>query len=331
MGLRNAFLSSLLVVGATALPACVVDAGTDLDANNEQDLGQASQAVVTSLASPLQSSVYVARSTGTPAFLGRAGNMAAPDPSWHLAQWGIPADVQPAAGAASDWSNGNGYGAIHYYASEASGNNVYELAQNGQTAALPCGKETDFFLETGDPATYPGKPDGFVLSAPLNTLTAATMSVGLKVVYETNNGRCPSPNVNYVGYVTSLVLTNPTSNQTLFYQIDLRDSRGISSNMSWCPAYEGMGNGLFCLDDGVGILGGTVVQANGVRTNNAGNILPRLQQILATQHHKASYPGQVLDSNLSNWKIQNAYFGQVLQGGVIATSRWYDYSFTTTQ
>jgi hypothetical protein len=250
-------------------------------------------------------------------YSGRSGDYVNyPSPYWNLAQWAIPAALTPTYGPSSGWQTANAYARLQYHATEASGTNVYELAQNGNTTALPCGTETDLFLGTGDPSTYSGSPDGFAESAALSALTAATMSVGMKVVYEQYNARCPT---NYVGYISALILSNSTAHQTLFYQIHLRDSRGVYPNMWWCPGYPS--NGSYCVDDDVRVLGGATVPANNTRVNNTVNVLSRLKQIVAT-----GYSG--LDTNPANWRIQNAYFGQVLQGGMIPTSRWYNYSFT---
>jgi hypothetical protein len=285
------------------------------------------QGVATSLARPLQAAAWVAPPVYNGKFSGvipTGDNTVAPNPTWNIAQWGTPLALQPKFGPASGWINANNVSRVQYYATEASGTNVYEFAQNGNTGALPCNTEFDLFLGTNDPQTYAGKPDGFVQSAPLSTLTAATMSVGTKVTYEQFNRRCA---LNFAGYVSAIILTNPTAGQTLFYQIYLRDSRGTTPNMAWCPDYENSANGAFCVDDAVTVLGGTRVLANSVRVNNTLNVLPRIKTILASAHKKAN-ANVVLDRDPAHWMIQNVYIGQLIQGGMIPTSRWYNYSFT---
>ncbi len=311
--------TALATLGLTM--SCVNEDDAELETTTDE------QSVVTSLARPLQAAAWVAPPVYNGQFSGTAptgNNIGVPNPTWNISQWGTPQALLPKAGAASGWINANNVSRVQYYATEASGTNVYELAQNGNTGTLPCNTEFDLFLGTNDPLTYAGKPDGFVQSAPLSTLTAATMSLGTKVTYEQFNRRC---SLNFAGYLSAIILTNPTAGQTLFYQIYLRDSRGTTPNMAWCPDYEHAANGAFCVDDAITVLGGTRVQANGVRVNNTLNVLPRIKTILATAHKKSN-ANVVLDRDPAHWMIQNVYIGQLLQGGMVPTSRWYNYSFT---
>lgn len=279
-----------------------------------------------SLTKPLESSLFLAPKTYNGQFYGIVGNISqVPNPAWHVAQWNIPAELTPTSGPASGWMTANSYARVQYMASETSGTNVYDLGSNGNTSALPCGTEMDLFLETGDPGTYPNRPDGFTSSAPLDQLYTVKLNAGLKIAYEQLNARC---SLNYVGYIASVILGNTASGQTLFYQIDFRDSRNIVSSMQWCPDYEYGNNGLYCLDDHISVLGGTTVQANNTRVNNSVNLLSRLRKIITSNHAKAGYPSQRIDPDMSHWKIEEVYFGHVLQGGMIATSRWYDMSIT---
>lgn len=318
---------AVFVCLATTLMGC----GASDDAwveNEDEPTSEAEAAVVTALSQPWQPAAYIAPSAYNGTYLGVSGDyLNYPTPYWNLAQWAIPANLNPVYGPSSGWQSANSYGRFQYHATESSGANVYELAQNGNTWELPCGVETDLFISPNDPGVYPGSPgapDGFTASPPLSVLGAATMSVGLKVVYEQYNARCP---LNYVAYDSALILTNSSANQVIFYQINLRSSHNAYPNMWWCPDYEKSGDGQFCLDDDVRILGGTAVPANNTRVNNTINVLPRLKQIIATNHAK-SVTGVKLDPDPSHWVIQNAYLGQILQGGMIPTSRWYNYSFT---
>ncbi len=298
------------------LAAALLGCGTGDNAGIENEDGltsEAEAAVVTALSKPWQPAAYIAPSAYNGTYLGVSGDyLNFPTPYWNLAQWAIPANLNPVYGPSSGWQSANSYGRFQYYAAESSGANVYELAQNGNTPALPCGTETDLFISPNDPGVYPGSPgapDGFTASPPLNTLGAATMSVGLKVVYEQYNARCP---LNYVAYDSALILTNSSANQIIYYQINLRNSQpNVYPDMWWCPDYETSSDGSFCLDDDVRIFGAAAVPANNTRVNTTINILPRLKQILATNHAK-SVTGVKLDPDPSHWVIQNAYLDNAL-------------------
>ena len=195
----------------------------------------------------------------------------------------------------------------------------YLLAQDGNTSALACGKEFDLYLETNDPGSYSGSPDGFVTSKPIATLTSLRLSLSTQVTYEAVAQRCST---NYVGYLVALVLTHPAAKQTLFYQIVLRDSRGEQYHPwgDWCQGNESAKNGAFCIDDDIRGLGGSYVAAGGPAAHNGIDILWRIHQVLSSRHVKPS--GVALNSDLNGWMVKNLYLGQKLQGGLIPRSQW---------
>jgi hypothetical protein len=262
---------------------------------------------------PLQGSAFIAPSVYNGSFLGLAGNCNGyPSPGWHVAQWNIPQDLLPGCGRAS-WMIANSHAKVRYLG------DAYVLSQNGNTTALACGKEFDLYLETNNPRSYSDSPDGFMTSKSIAALTSLRLNVTSLVSYEAVAPRC---SVNYVGYVVAMVLTNPAAKQTLFYQIVLRDSRGGGYYPwgAWCGGNEAASNGTFCVDDDIRGLQGYDVDANGAAVYNSIDVLWRVRQILSSQHVKRS--GVALNSDMNGWKLQNLYFGQKLQGGVVATSQW---------
>jgi len=276
-------------------------------------LATAASSQAVTLNEPLRGAVFMAPSVYNGSLLGVAGDCARyPSPGWHVAQWNIPQDLNPGCGRTT-WTIANRYAKVKYVAG------AYLLGQNGNTSALACGKEFDLYLETNNPRSYSGSPDGLVTSKPIAELTSLRLSLSTQVVYEAVAQRCSS---NYAGYLVAMVFTHPVAKQTLFYQIILRDSRGRNYYPwgAWCSGNEAANNGTFCIDDDIRVLRGSYVDANGATADNSIDVIWRIREVLSSRHVKPS--GIVLNSDMNGWKLQNLYLGQKLQGGVVSTSQW---------
>lgn len=263
--------------------------------------------------------------------LGFAGyyDPATQSPPWEVAQWGTSSNVLPAPGSASGWMVANASSIrVQFYSQIEGSTNVYELGQ----ANDPCGNEMDLILQKGE-------RNGFVRSQPISSLGSITIRTGLSVPYGLVENRCaPIGQWDYAHYIFAFVLSTADAmypnQQTLFYQIGLgrNPSQPQNPSVGWCPEYElnnsGNTGNTFCLDDDVRNFGGTWVLPYTNTVNNI-EVLPRLLQVLAMRHAKANFPGTVLDPDPSHWKVTGVYAGQIIEGGAISTTRWYDLDMST--
>jgi hypothetical protein len=251
--------------------------------------------------------------------------------SWSLAQWGIPLTLRlnPQVETVSPWKLENSNERVEYYASKDGRSNVYELAQAGPS----CDNEMDLFM--GDDYR-----NGFTTSSPLASLGSINVRAGLNVVYQLLTPTCKigTTLVNQATYVYSLILSSNDSTkkypqQTLFYQIDLGNSAGVN-NMSWCPSYEISNSSTdgtlnaFCLDDDVTMVNGTSV-VPGATVMSSLEILPRMLEILHTNHSKAGVTAAPLDPNPSDWTVTSVYLGNIMNGNVVDTARWFNFGLST--
>jgi hypothetical protein len=286
--------------------------------------GQAGDAVLTD--GP-QAALHVApRDPALRRFHGVDGDSSQKSPSWYFAQWGIPEElpggVRTAPGA--DWEVANPHARVAWLAQAR----AYELAQNGAMGALPCGAEENLFLAPTTPNDYPRHAVGMLPSLPLSQLVRLEASFGLDVAYERVEQRCLTA-PNYAAYAVALVLTDDATPepQTLFYQVMLRDSRGLAVAKRWCPGYEDADSPVFCVDDSLGpVYGQPGPVVGGGRRAYVLDLLPQLRNVLATRHAKSGAPARVLDGDASHWHVTGLYYGQIIMGGAVPTSRWDAYS-----
>lgn len=265
--------------------------------------------------------LYFAPSGYTGGFYGSMGDYSV-QPTWHIAQWGIPEDL-PSSGQAAPpgqgWYTANDHAQVLY---DAAAGDTYELAQNGSVSGgLECGVEFDLFLEPNTD-TYLGYPEGMVNSRPLDQLENLGFSLGLDITYEVLVPKC---GLNYSAYVAAFIFTTQAApQQTLFYQLIFRDSRNTMWDKAWCPAYEGSGFlNQFCVDDGLAIYGNDYLTVAESRELNFVDLLPRIKTIISQGHVKANAPWEPgLDTDVSKWRLTGLYLGQIVQGGMISTSRW---------
>lgn len=233
--------------------------------------------------------------------------------SWALYQWGTSSNLPPVTSSSTSWTSANAASAVS--SQIYSGYQSYQMAQNG--ASVACPNEFDLFLQNDS-------TNGFVNSAAISTLGQVFITAGLDIIYAASTAGC---SVTANGHLYSILLSSATG-QTLFYQIDLGGSAS-GSNMAWCPyGYEDSNNPLYCVDDDVRVLGGNYA-TTGTNVLNQIDILPRILQILGSQHKKTSYPNQQLDSNPANWKITGVYAGSHVWGNTQVTANWYALSTTT--
>ena len=255
-------------------------------------------------------------------FVGVDGDASVLGATWYFAQWGIPLDlparVRTPPGAA--WQDANPYAHVGWRARTRS----YELAQDGDRAALPCGVEEDLFLAPTTPGDYPGHPKGLRPSLPLSQLDALVASLGLDLVAERIDARCTT-SPNYAAYTLGLILSDVAvpEPQTLFYQLIFRDSRGTAIDKRWCAGYEDEDTPVFCIADGLATVYGLPppVVGGGRRVFEL-DPLPALLAVIASHHAKRGAPDRVLDDDPGHWRVTGLYHGQILMGGAVPTSRW---------
>lgn len=250
-------------------------------------------------------------------------------PKWLISQWNIPVDLSGSQTVlpGNDWNTSNNWGSLRYTAADKS----YSLSQNGiAPGSPPCGTEYDLFLSPID-QTHPNHAQGISASKPLNQLANLGFRAGVTVVFENIQNRCaPSQHADLVNYAASFTFIS-SSGQTLFYQVSLRiaghtPSGGSFSlpNMSWCPNHDDPASAhLFCVDDNITYVNGN--QTNlvvGQRQEYLGDILPRVKQALQSQFTRNDGSNEVIDGNLSHWKLAAVYIGSMIQGGANVTAKW---------
>lgn len=278
-------------------------------------------AFATDLITEPEDALYVAPPVYNGSFVNKMGDISVADPTWHVAQWNNPqpfASGQNYSGqVGSDWQFSTHTARVQFYSSGIPGlgilEHTHELAQQGADAdyPLPCGKEFDLFLEanTGDYKNLQGKIAAyrFSRSRSLSQLSHATFRFGLTVPYENVSQTCA---LNYVGYLVAAYLSSK-SGYSMFYQVFLRDSRGISQNNTPCLGYPaGMS---YCFSSTIDQLTGQQMQQVGLTRIAYGfDILPSLAAAIATTP----------DPNLSDWQITGTYYGELMQGGMAPVSRW---------
>jgi hypothetical protein len=271
-----------------------------------------------------ESALHVAASDAAqPDFRGIDGDATVTSPTWYFAQWGIPADlpggVRVPGGA--DWQVGNPNARVNWIASSR----TYELAQDGATSSLPCGREENLFLAPTTQADYPGHAVGLMPSLPLSQLASLDVAFGLQLVEERVEPRCADA-PNYAAYTLGIVLTDDRvpQPQALYYQVMFRDSRGSAPiSLRWCPGYEGADTPVFCVDDGLAtVYGESEPVVGGERRPYTLDLLAPLQRVIASNHVKAGAPRRALDPDASHWRVTGLYYGQIVMGGSVPTSRW---------
>ena len=289
-----------------------------------------SQTLATDLITGPESAVYVVSTTGNGAtFSHLLGDASVLAPTWNIAQWANPepigADLKVPAG--TSWQFSNATTKIAFYHAPNAANQIlqhtYELTQNGAAPSFPlaCGSEFDLFLQanTGSEITQSGaaSPSRFAQSGKIGRLSALALSFGLNIVgEEVANDSC-SP--TYAGYLISVIL-NSTTGDALFYQIVLRDSRQLAFNNQLCPGF-GTGN-VYCYGESIyNVINQPYQRPGSGRTAYSFDFLNPLKAAI-----RALPAGG--DNNPADWYVTGLYLGQIIQGGMMPTSRWDSISLT---
>jgi hypothetical protein len=313
--------SSILAAASFAALACAACSSSD----PEPGPGQGES----TLTDGPESAVHVASSNAVPPdFRGIDGDATVKAPTWYLAQWGIPAELPGGVRAPkdSDWQVGNAHARVNWLAQSR----AYELAQDGSTAALPCGQEENLFLAPTTPSDYPGHAAGMMPSRPLSQLDTLTVALGLEIVDEHVAPRCVDA-PNYAAYTLGIVLTDESlpEPQALYYQVMFRDSRALAVAHRWCPGYDAVDTPVFCVDDGLATVYGQPEPAvRGGRRTYSLDLLAPLRSVILSHHVKKGARQRVLDPDLGHWRVTGLYYGQIVMGGAVPTSRWDGFSLS---
>lgn len=230
--------------------------------------------------------------------------------NWHISQWGTLEDFHNAPTCM--WNCGDGvlWSVSSPYASIASLGTALRFSQDSRDSDFAC-NEFDLLAEPDDVDIYDDAGDGMLPTGKRPTLAAlSTLSVGTQQQVKSawHGTRCP-PGVNLATTLIGLVFRNPTSHQTLFYQIITYDSRGAFFRGFWFFT----GPADFGVNDTVTVLGDSAMTSGGPVKNYAFDILSRLKTLIATGPNG-------LDKDLSHWKVGGPYIGSATNGEATITS-----------
>ena len=237
-------------------------------------------------------------------------------PRWHVAQWGILQELPNftnCLGLCDDglWQTGNAHGYVKVSNSLNLGNTV-ELHQDSGDAGYAC-EEYDLFFEPNEVTGYPAYPAAVLPEASLPSLGAVTnfrVQVLQQVVSAIHGTRCPRP-YNLASTVIALVFHNRFSSEGLFYQIITYDSRDFPFDGSWfftTPPYG-------VNDDILTNYGQPRLVPGGLSIFYDIDVAARLKSLIQ------SSGSPVADKEVNHWKFVGAYFGSMVNGEAVITSR----------
>lgn len=255
-----------------------------------------------------ESRLWIAPQSYSGQLLGPVG-VGGPQPSWYVAQWGLPAPLPTTTTSLGGgaWEVGNNYAKVHYLPLDK----AYELSVGGSSS--PCSAGYGVHLSPVTPV-YPAYPQRMLHQAdtqPLSALSAFWMEAGVQVMEETTFATCSG--LKYSAHVMAIGLYNEASQQILYYQVIVRDSRGIQPTGAWCPGQTGP---QYCVDDGIQPVYGepVAIPASGRKYYQI-DVAQRVRSLIST-----GYSG--IDTDLSHWKISTFYFGPSIGGRAKTRSRW---------
>jgi hypothetical protein len=261
---------------------------------------------------------------------------------WFITQWGNPVDLAN-HGAPSDascsatplMSRANGSSHICLLPGP-SGLFTVELAHNGNdlqcasaTESDPSasGKEFDMFISE-DP--FNKGISSYANSPPIDKFTSLSYSFTLSMTYAVIGTRCSiagnNPYFDQADPMAALVLYDPSTNQTLFYQILLSENTSAvydqcGTSPSWYFAPQPNNPTIYGVNEYVTSYGVSCgKRSDGVRTY-ALDPLPHLQNLI-----KNSPIG--MDKNSSHWTIRGTYIGTIGYGDFSIVSLWSKVSLT---
>jgi hypothetical protein len=284
--------------------------------------------------------------------------MGSGDPHWYHTQWGNPLEVNPGAansqggggvcgsgpGEWLKWGVGNPYVSMCWTDNAFGSDFAVQLFANGGPG-VPCNKKLDVFLSPTsgnykDTIETMGLDYGLVQDSPsLAAHSSLKFSFGAQMTYAVVNTYCSAGNsnapcgglgkVDYGGVLAAIYLENTVSNQVLFYQIylyDTRASKGCGPNpcqkgTNWfSPTPIASSAKWFGVTEHIANFSGQSCLKAGENQNYSLNILPSLQKLIASGPSSGA-PG--LDSNLNNWRVTGLYVGTTALGDVEILSKFH--------
>lgn len=259
---------------------------------------------------------------------GRPYGGTSPAADWTIVQWNIPQDLPP-------FSNGyaaNQYASVHFSPGGIS------LTQDA--SALPCNKiypsgrqlvdEFDLFVQPVNKTT-PDLPQGFRgVRAPLSQLSAIVLAATVTpAVPQLADATCK---ITRAGAGFSVVLTDPQTRQTFYYQLGFAAFHAQGQTMApeqlpanWFFTGTNIQAGAarqFGFGDRIWTSYGASPAPAGQPSTLSFNILPQLKQLIA----QGSKFG--MDQDLSHWAVTGMYYGQAVFGHVKFGSQWQNVSLT---
>jgi hypothetical protein len=213
---------------------------------------------------------------------------------------------------------------------------VVQLAQSGGSA-LACGVEYDLFLSPVD-KNYPRYPQNVEQTSLGEELISLDLSLTFHLQYlsvasrcSSMDSQCTSASPDYAYGTIGLPLSNPTSRETIFFQILIFDSRALLSGGSEeCAAYNACNNGTdrnngwyFTKLPTLGVNFGSsffsrqpcIAAVGDVAAFSFGSEL--LDTLRGSVRYASDHFGA--DGNMSNWLLGGLYIGTGLQGDATST------------
>jgi hypothetical protein len=291
-----------------------------------------------------QSAINVISPASSPAYSGLIGDSSVTTPSWNLAQWNTPTPISGAVMFApnTNWTvNSSATPATNPLTVKfGTKTGAYTLYQNMQTQvpgapnyrACTAG-ETDLYLAPNGAYTmYQSKnPAAHVdsYSLPVGALSTLTLQlslgIGLAALLPTEYVTTAHCRGSYVAYLFALTANNTKTGQAMFYQVFLRDSRGLVGTVpTSCVGYPV--GGVFCFSTNLlyllrGTVQGSAMQAVGSNVNYTVNLLPGLLALIRSG-------ARGLDPNPNDWVVDGGFVGQAGDGDFRAQSTWASMALT---
>ncbi|TWB21664.1 hypothetical protein [Nitrospirillum bahiense] len=257
----------------------------------------------------------------------------APGASWNLVAWNIsggdlPPFTRRRSGNVTVFSSTAREASVTIIQARNATHATYKLTQDG--AVLPCQgpdgrpRESDLFASPSGKAKPPHESVGVLADGKyaLTDLDNLFSDTDVRIKYE-NVKSTKGCAVSQGGPLISVVLNNPTSHQTLFYQLALsmvcgpqpEDRQRFCNDMLTKPRTNYFfTKDPFGVDDSLPLLGQPFLKS-GERRDVRVDILPRLLKLIAEA------PAG-MDKRPENWRVGGYYNGQHIWGDITLESEW---------
>lgn len=257
----------------------------------------------------------------------------APGATWNLVAWNIPGgDLSPftrrTSGNVTVFSSTAKEASVTITQAKGATRATYKLIQDG--TVLPCQgpdrqpRESDLFASPSGKAKPPHESAGLLADGKyaLTDLDHLFSDADVRIKYG-NVKSAKGCAVSQGGPLISVVLNNPTSHQTLFYQLALamicgpqpEDRQRFCNDMATKPGTNYFfTKDPFGVDDSLPLLGQPFLKS-GERRDVRVDILPRLLKLIAEA------PAG-MDKRPENWRIGHYYNGQHIWGDITLESEW---------